>query len=81
MMFKDQAGTELAVGQTVAYNYSGTVALGRIEEIKVKKKKNWRDQLVDVGTFVVRQMKPTPGTLSRVTSEVNLLVVNPVKGS
>lgn len=73
----DNRGTELKVGQEVAYNLSGEIAKGEIVDIKVTKTgSTWNPERADIR---VRLLHNACGQhkdhISRVRSEHNVLVI------
>jgi len=70
---KDARGTEIEVGQTVAFNFSGEIAVGVIERIAPSKRYGHEDTVFHVRriTHTGHWAKP----VSRVTRPQNLLVL------
>ena len=82
---KDARGTELRVGQKVAYNFSGTVAHGEITELREPEyatrqgaystwQQRTRRALIKVKLSHPAQGKE-PGWISKIQDEKNVLVI------
>lgn len=74
MSYQDARGCVLSVGQKVAFNYSGMVAVGFIETIGV-----WTNRVLgkvrEFPLFTVHRTHPTEGT-SYLRSHKTLLVIH-----
>ncbi len=68
--FRDLRGTALTIGQTVCYNFQGTIAMGRIHAIVISHRYNRQ-----APRFKILMQFPYPGRESVVTSEKNLMAV------
>jgi hypothetical protein len=72
-LLEDHRGTKIEIGQTVAYNWSGEIAIGKIVAIKECKKPNWRGEKQYI--FHVQGIVPHTD-VSKVRSSKNLMVIN-----
>ena len=68
----DHKGTELDIGQVVAYNYQGQVARGVIKDIAMGTRYGKQRPRIKVEMT----HGPDPGHESTVTDQKNLLVIN-----
>lgn len=73
---QDNRGTEIEVGQKVAYNYQGQIALGKITDIRFgrPKKLSWGDEYVPCA-FHIQMIAPQKDRESVVRDRRNLLVI------
>lgn len=68
----DNRGIEPKVGDTVAYNFSGEINVGKIVEINKKIVTNWQGKQVETAKFKIEY---APNKYSIVTRVKNLLVI------
>lgn len=74
----DNRGTELKVGQEVAYNFSGEIAKGIIVDLKVKKTgSSWGNpNRADIRVELIHSLgRYRKGHISKVSNERNVLVL------
>jgi len=77
MNFYDGRGTLIKVGQRVAYNFSGEIAVGTIESIKEKEIQYWYSGSRIFPHFKIKQEYPElyKGRTSLVKNNRSLLVL------
>lgn len=81
--YYDHRNTEIKIGDEVAYNFSGEIAVGEVVEIKIVEKKYW-DGYRPFPRIKILQKYPEQYRNSRystVTSSKNLLVLKNSKRS
>ena len=70
---KDNRGTEIEIGQTVVYNFSGEIAIGKLEKITERKRYGYT-----YNEFHIRRQSPKGSwtkDVSKVTRPENLMVI------
>lgn len=77
---KDRRGTEIKVGQRVAYNFQGMVSFGEItsieDEVKATYEANGRDWNFGCKAKIkIKQLEEGSRRISTVTNPLNLLVI------